>query len=134
MKKPILYSLWAVIYILCASLSFVAQPVGAAKVFLILLSLAFFVPGTILLYDGKQAVDKKTVRTIRLVSVLSLSLTLVMLVANFASVLASEAVGNTLDPILALVSVRMMCSHHWVLSLFLWACLLTASFIRFPKK
>jgi hypothetical protein len=60
-----------------------------------------------------------------------LGLTLALLVANVFSVLWSEAVGTVLYELLIFVSVPMVCSRHWVLSLFLWACLF---FSTLPKK
>ena len=69
----------------------------------------------------------------RIISICSLSATLVLLVANFFSVLASEAVGNVLYAVLVVLSSPMVCSQYWVLSMFAWACLLMATFLK-PKK
>jgi len=70
------------------------------------------------------------VLTVRILAILSLSLSLIALVANFLSILGTEALGNALYVVLVLVSVPMVCGQYWVMSLFLWACLLMASFIR----
>jgi hypothetical protein len=72
-------------------------------------------------------------RCIRNISAASLILTLLLLVANFASVGASVAVGDFLYGLLVVVSAPMVCSQFWVVSLFLWACLLMVS-ISFLKK
>ena len=63
-------------------------------------------------------------RTIRNLSVASLALTLVLLVVNFLSVGASKAAGDVLYVLLIILSAPMVCGQVWVLSLFLWACLL----------
>ena len=55
-------------------------------------------------------------------------------VANIAAVNASEKVGLVLYRILNFVSVPMLCSRHYVLSMFLWAFLLFATIPKFTKK
>ena len=64
---------------------------------------------------------------VRNLSVLSLGVTLVTLILNFVLAVSSETLGNLLHYVLTIVSAPMMCSGYWVLSLFLWACLLMAS-------
>ena len=70
---------------------------------------------------------------VRILSACSLVLTLVALVANFLGVLASDLVGSLLYVLLVLVSTPMVCSGIWVASLFLWACLLMATFLKIKK-
>ena len=60
-------------------------------------------------------------------SALSLGLTLILLVLNFLTALQSEFLGQVLHYTLVIVSSPMICSGHWAMSLFLWACLLIAS-------
>ena len=127
MKKRILYISWGVLYALCAGLGHITQPSDVQSVALTLLSLVFFVPGAILLVDALRFGDPKTRKTLRWISGISLGLTLVLLVANVFSVLWSEAAGTVLYELLIFVSVPMVCSRHWVLSLFLWACLFFAA-------
>ena len=129
MKKKILYGTWIAFYILCAGLGHVAAPSGAQRIALTILSLCFFVPGVILLVDALRVGDQKQLGLLRWISGVSLGLTLVFLVANVFSVLASEVVGNILYEVLIFVSVPMICSQHWVFSLFLWACLLFATIL-----
>lgn len=127
MKKPILYISWGVLYALCAGLGHITQPADVQGVAMTLLSLAFFLPGAILLIDALRSGDQKTRLTLRWISGLSLALTSVFLVANVASALGSETLGKVLHELLLFVSVPMFCSRYWVLSLFLWACLFFAT-------
>lgn len=134
MKKMILYIAWLVLYALCAGLSYVENPVGLQAGALTFFSLLFFVPPAILLVDSLRSKDLKTLSLLRWISIASLALTLIFLVANVVSVLGSETLGNELYKILIIVSVPMICSRHWVLSMFLWACLLCATFWGRKKK
>ena len=128
MKEKLLYALWACLYILCVGLGFVPNPTGFGKFLLISTAVIFFLPGWLLLYESWQTGNAKLRLRVRIVSILSLSLTLILIVANFLSVRASMEVGNLLYELLALVSAPMLCAQSWVLSMFLWACLLFASF------
>lgn len=130
MKKNLLYTAWVVLYILCAALGFLPERSGALQVFLSLLSLVFFLPPALLLQQGKQAGDKKTVSLVRTVSLTSLGLTLLMLIFNIVFAARTAAVGNALHALLVLVSAPMMTAGAWVVSLFLWACLLVASIYK----
>lgn len=134
MKKWILYGIWGCLYIICAALGYaVTAPTGLQAVALFILALLFFVWPAILLIDAHRQKDKKTLVTLRWISGLSLLLTLGFLVANVASVLGSKALGNALYEILILVSVPMICSQQWFLSMFLWACIFFATFSRKQK-
>lgn len=134
MKKKVLYSIWACMYILCVGLSFLPDPQGAAKVALVVISLLFFVPGGILLYDARTQNDRKSLLRLRLISSLSLGLTVLVFILTVLFATASEAVGDALYELLVLVSAPMVCGQYWVLSLFLWACLLIGSFPQKSKK
>ena len=123
MKVKITYGLWAFFYILCAALGFTAPQDGFAGGVMTFLSLVFFVPGVLLLCWGQR-------KQVRLIAALSLGLTLLALMANFASLGLSEGMGNFLYGVLILVSSPMVCSGYWMLSLFLWACLLMGSFLK----
>ena len=68
-----------------------------------------------------------TVKLIRKLSLASLVLTAAVLIISVLSFLAPEWVGNFLHILLILVSVPMVFSQYWVLSLFCWACLLMVS-------
>lgn len=133
MKNKTLLILWAMLYALCTLLGFIPSPAGFLRFLLGIFALAFFVPAFLLLYDALTRKNRKLLHLLRLVSALSLGLTLALLIANFLGVLASQAVGNLLYVLLVLVSTPMVCSGYWVASLFLWACLLMATFLK-PKK
>lgn len=134
MKKWILYGIWGCLYIFCAALGYaVTQPSDLQIFALVTLSLLFFLPPMLLLVDARRQQDKKTLLTLRWISGLSLLLTLIFLVANVASALGSDAMGNALYELLILVSVPMICSQHWFLSLFLWACIFFATLSRKRK-
>ena len=128
MDNGILLSLWGGMYILCCVLGFATPADNFSRVFMTVLSVLFFLPPAYIVWQAKQKKDGKTLRLVRRISLLSLGLTTVTLVANFLSVLArTEVIGTLLQWLLALVSVPMLCSNAWILSLFCWACLLFAS-------
>ena len=131
MKKAVLYCIWAVFYILCFALGCISAPGEGQAIAMTIMSVLFFVPGALLVVKAFRTDDKKLLTQLRWISILSLGLTVVMLIVNFMSVNASEAAGNVLNYILNFVSVPMICSRHFVLSLFLWACLL---FCTLTKK
>ena len=132
MKVQLLTAAWACLYILCVGLGFVPEPAGFGKFLLTATAVIFFLPGALLLHEGWKTGNRKLRVGVRVTAILSLSLTLLLLIANFLSVTASETVGQRLYELLALVSAPMLCAQNWALSLFLWACLLFASFIH-PK-
>lgn len=135
MNKRTLFALWGVMFIVCAALGFIPEPQGAVRFLLTALSVAFFTPPAWLLYIAGQTGDEHTRLLIRNLSALSLALTLVLLVGNVLSALTSEFLGKLLYTVLVIVSAPMICSGYWVLSLFLWACLLMASLsIRKGRK
>lgn len=133
MKKYILYGIWFCLYVTCLFLGYVTEPDQAQQVALLLMALIFFVPGVLLLIDAHRAKDAKTLCILRWISAVSLGLTVVLLIANVASALAPDAVGNALYELLIIVSVPMVCSQHWLVSLFLWACLFFATLRRKAK-
>ncbi len=130
MKEKQIWFFWGLLFIICAGLGFIHDAKGIAKFFQVLLSVLFFVPPTILLVTGLKQGQKKTVRMIRYISLSSLCLTLVLLIANVLSVGASEDLGDALYYFLIVLSAPMVCSGTWAMSLFLWACLLMGSFYR----
>ena len=123
MKRKTIYALWAVLFILCAAFGFIPEPEGLTATALTLVSVAFFVPPALLLFRA----EKYDVLLIRNLSALSLTLTLTLLIGNFLAAFSSETLGQFLHYVLIIVSCPMICSGHWALSLFLWACLLVAS-------
>ena len=127
MKNKSLLAIWGIFYIICAGLGFIPEPEGTVRIFLTVISILFFVPPAILLFDAFSAGDEKTIRLIRLLSALSLALTLVLLTANFLAALGASWLGTLLHILLVIGSAPMLCSNYWVLSLFLWAVLLVTS-------
>ena len=132
--KGILKALWAGMFILCALLGFVPQQEGANKYLLLVMGVLFFLPPALLIYFAKEQGDTLTLKLIRNLSIASLVLTVVLILANFLSLMAPEAVGNILYGVLVIVSSPMVCSGYWVLSLFCWACLLMASLRCLNKR
>ena len=122
MNRKILFALWAALFVLCAGLGFLPETSG----WMTALSVLFFLPPALLLYQG----ERDTVLLVRNLSLLSLSVTLVTLILNFVLAVSTEKLGNILHCVLVVVSAPMICSGYWVLSLFLWACLLMGSLKR----
>ena len=134
MRNKTLVILWAAAYCLCAALSFSPSPAGIQYGALVLLALLFFVPGWMLLYRAIQAGNRAVCRRIRLLSACSLGLTLLAIIGNFLTYSASETAGMVMHILLVLVSVPMVCGQVWVVSLFLWACLLLTSHRYLRRK
>lgn len=130
MKEKLLYAAWACLYILCVGLGFVSAPMGFGKFLLIATAVIFFLPGALLLYEAWKTGNYKIRIRVRIISIVSLSLTLILIIANVLSVTASAQMGKRLYELLALVSAPMLCAQNWLLSLFLWACLLFGSFTK----
>lgn len=119
MKKTVLFALWSGLFVISAALGLADNTKAGLWV-----SILFFLPPSLLLYDAGKAGDKSAVLLIRNLAALSLGLTLVLLILNVVFAVKSQAVGNFLHGILGVVSTPMLASGYWALSLFLWACLL----------
>ena len=119
MKKTVLFALWGGLFVISAALGLADNTKAGLWV-----SILFFLPPSLLLYDAGKAGDKSAVLLIRNLAALSLGLTLVLLILNVVFAVKSQAVGNFLHGILGFVSAPMLASGYWALSLFLWACLL----------
>ena len=127
MKHRLCYGLWACLFILCAGLGFIPEPEGSLSAVLSLLALLFFLPPAWLLYQSGKHRQKDTALLIRNLSLVSLILTVTVLILNFFTAFASQHLGQILHYVLVIVSSPMICSGHWAMSLFLWACLLMVS-------
>lgn len=134
MKKSTFYYLWAGAFVLCALLSLLTNRNSVLQAVMTVFSLAFFAPPGVLLGIAFRDGDKKTVKCLRLISCLSLGLTLLLFILNILSLGWSEAAGNTLYYILLFLSVPARCCDSYALSLFLWACLLFSTFLKFKKE
>ena len=134
MDKSIYLALWGGMYVLCCVLGFLPEQAGFSLYVMAAVSLLFFLPPFLMVRKAKEKKDFKTLKLTRRICLISLGLSTVLLVANFLSVLSpSETLGNVLHVILSLVSVPMMSSGLPLLSLFLWACLLSISKTKAKK-
>lgn len=134
MKKQHLFALWGGLFALCAGLGFIGVPSAALQILMAILSALFFLPAAVLLYRSRKCGDRDTVLLVRNLSVASLVLTAALIIANFLSALAPAWLGNFLHGMLVVVSVPMICSGNWALSLFLWACLMIVSMKILKEK
>ena len=133
-KEMIAYILWVCLYILCVGLGTVEDVKGFGKVLFVLTALIFFLPGGYVLYLGIREKNKKMLLRVRIVAICSLVMTVGVFAANVIAVAASSQVGRNLYDLLNLVSAPMFCSQYWIISLFCWGCLLSASFMKLNKK
>ena len=132
MDNGILMALWGGMYVLCCVLGFLPEQTGFSMYVMSAVSLLFFLPPFLLVRKAKAQADHKTLNLLRRISLLSLGLTLILLILNFLTALGTEFLGQVLHYTLVIVSSPMICSGHWAMSLFLWACLLMGS--RNQKK
>ena len=129
-KELIAYGVWLCLYVLCVGLGTVENVEGVGKVLFVMTSLIFFLPGVYLLYLGNHEKDRKICLRVRIVAIASLVLTVAVFSGNVIAVSASSKAGVVLYDLLNLVSAPMFCSQYWILSLFCWGCLLSASFMK----
>ncbi len=133
MKKRILYIVWLVLYLLCAGLGHIHNPDPTQQMGMTALAVLFFIPGFSLLTDSWKQKDKKTCAILFYISLGSLVLTVLMLLVNLLSVTGSQALGDVVYVMLNWLSVPMLCSGYWIISLFLWSVLLFST-ITCKKK
>ena len=129
-KEILSYCVWLCLYILCVGLGTIEEAAGIGKVLFILTGLIFFLPGVYLLHLGKREKNKKITLRVRIVAICSLSLTAIVFCANVIAVSADASVGRILYDMLNLVSAPMFCVRYWIISIFLWACLFSASLTK----
>ena len=134
MKNQYLFALWGALFILCAGLGFIPEPAGALRILLTGLSVLFFRPPAVLVWKGRRERNRRQLALVRDLSIVSLSLSVLLLIANFLSAFHSALLGNILHGVLVVVSSPMICSGHWAMSLFFWACLLMVSLGQLRKK
>lgn len=127
MNQKRYFALWGGLFALCAGLGFIPEPEGLVKAVMVLLSLGFFIPGFLLLRDARQRGDRDVIKLIRNLAALSLLSTVILLIANFMSVMAGEILGTILYYVLIIVSAPMICGQYWAVSLFLWAALMLSA-------
>ena len=134
MKKKSLFALWGGLFIICAGLGFIPEPEGFLAGMMTALAVLFFIPGCFLLYRAGKLRDQQTAVLIRNLAAASLGATVLLIVANFLSIGGGKALGDGLYAMLVIVSSPMVCGGNWLLSLFLWACLLVASLDILRKR
>ena len=132
MKKSVLYSLWAVVYCLCAGLGFMNAPQGFGKFLSVAAGIVFFLPPFVLSFQARKEKDRRTRKVLRLISLAVLLLALILLVLNLLSVNLSSQAGLVFYVLLVLFTTPMVCIRSWALGLFLWACLLIVSCKKLP--
>ena len=133
-KSKNLWIIWGIAYLICTVCAFFTVAPGLVYWLFILLSIGFFVPPGLLIYESVQKKEKKALRLIRNLSLLSLGLTLVAILLNFISIEAPSEWGLALYWILLVVSAPMACSQVWILGMFGWACLLMVCLKYLKKK
>ena len=124
MKKTVLYSIWGVLYCACVGFSFVSPTNAGGKAFLVILSLGFFVPPYILLFQAKKQENRKVIKTLRWISISVLVLAMILLALNILSVKFSAQTGLLVFVMLAMLAPPLACAQQFALCLFLWACLM----------
>ena len=133
-KYPSLFIGWGMMYVTCASLSFVLNPPQVLLGFMVLLAVGFFIPPAVILYRAIPREHWAPVRFVRNLSLGILIATLVTLIANILSVGASRTVGDVLFGVLILASTPVVCGQSWVIGLFGWAMLWTVSRKALKKR
>lgn len=133
MKEKILYLFWLAMYIICVGMGTILERNIIIHILLMVLALAFYIPGLLLVIEGIKQNDPKILLRVRIVCICSLVLSLILIVANIASVYASSSVGNVLNQVLLIVATPMHCCYYRFISLFLWACLLIGTMPRLWK-
>jgi hypothetical protein len=123
MKTKTLWLIWLYLFAFCCIMGFIPDPPEFLKALLVTVGVAFFIPGALLLIKG----DKKCRIRVLVISILSLVLTLVAVILNFTSVLMQPVWGTVFYIIMGIVSTPMLCCQIWIIGLFGWACLLSAS-------
>lgn len=134
LAEKVYYAIWAVLFGICAALGNITQRNTGINIVLSFWAVLFFVPGFLLLYEGLKTGNKKLLLRLRIVCLSSLVLSLLMIMLNIFTVNAPEAVGQVMHVLLVVLSTPMSCCFIQGISLFLWACLLIASFPRIWKS
>lgn len=131
MNQKMLFILWGILFAVCTGLGLMPEAPGVLGT---VAGCCSFLPPAFILYRARKAGDRNCIKLIRNLSLSSLVLTLVLLVANLFAALGSQALGTVLHILLGILSAPMYACGYWVLSLFLWACLLMASLSFLKQK
>lgn len=125
---------WYSLLFACALLGFLPEPKGFWKGICVTMSIISFIPGGLLLKYAYDRQDKKTLRQIRNISIISLGLTIVLYALNVLSALMSKIWGDIFYAMLVIGTTPMVCAQVWVLSLFGWAMLMWTAITLLRKK
>ncbi len=134
MTKRNLYISWAALFALCAGLGFIPNPKGTLWAALFVLAIVFFVPPVILTWLAIKNGDIPELKRIRAICLIWLGLTLVLLGLNFLSVGFTAQAGRFVYWLLIIFTSPMVCGQVWIVSIFLWGCLLSASWQEIFKR
>ncbi len=127
MEKTIVKIVWGLLFLVCAGMGLIPEPQGAVSALMILLGILFFAPPGYLLVRGWMDRDTGLLKLLRNLSLLSLAVSFLLMVANFLCVLAPDWVGSLLYWTLAVAGTPMACLQNPYISLLLWAILLFSS-------
>lgn len=125
---------WYSLLLICAILGFLPEPAGFWKFLCVSMSVISFIPGGLLLKYAYDRQNKKTLRQIRNISIVALSLAIVLYALNVVSVLMDKIWGDIFYVMLVIGTTPMVCAQYWVLSLFGWAMLMWTSITLLRKK
>ena len=134
MKKRVLYISWLCMAILCIGLGTLQTQELMLQIPLAAIGLVFFVPPAILIYDALESRDRKEILRLRWISILSLALTVSNLIAFLLTAATGAEIADFLYDLLIVLSCPMICCQYWFISLFLWGCLLSATFLKTNQK
>jgi hypothetical protein len=134
MKMKSIWLSWLYMFILCAVLGFIPEPTGFFKFLFVVAAVAFFVPGFVLLTKADHRDELKTIRIVRNLSMGALALSVAMILLNFVSVLLSKDWGTVLYYMMVVLASPLVCGQYWVLTLFLWACLMFYAISLLKKR
>ena len=84
MKQKCIYLLWLFVYIICVGLGTLYEDILVLQIFQGLFAVLFFVPPVLLVLEGLKDGQKKYLVQIRVISIVSLALTLAFMIANIA--------------------------------------------------
>lgn len=129
MTRRIWYYVWLGLFLITAAMGFVPEQARAMRVLRLTLTVLFFLPPLMILKKGTERDAKR----IFALSAASLCLTVAAIVISVICARGSAGLGNFLHAVLVIVSAPMVCAQVWVVSLFLWACLMFACRGRFGK-
>lgn len=127
MSYKSLYRAWAVLFAVTAALGFIPEPEGWLDIGMKILTAAFFVPGFWIVYKAKKEGSVRQRKLVRGLCLCAIGAAAVLLPLNLMSAGWSDRVGTALHAMLTVACAPMVCGGGYLLSLFLWGCLLMDS-------